>query len=147
MSPETQSVAGRRELLECRSVDDGGAITGRPMGEHPRGQVIYTPGGSMSGQLAADGRSAVGSADPFGGPVDQRAAAYSTYVAYWGSYSIDGDRIIHQVAGSLVPDWAGQEQVRYFSLSDDVLVLRTPPMPIAGAMTVGELIWRRTESW
>jgi hypothetical protein len=80
-------VAGRWELLECRSVDDDGAITGRP------------------------------------------------------------DRIIHYVDSSLVPGWAGMDQVRYFSLSDDVLVLRTPPMELAGAVTVSELSWRRAESW
>ena len=147
MSSQTQAVAGVWELLECRSVDDQGAITGQPMGEHPRGLVIYTQGGWMSGQVAADGRSAVDGADAFGGPADQRAAAYSTYMAYWGRYAIDGDRIIHQVEGSLVPGWTGMEQVRYFSLSDDVLVLRTPPMLIAGAMTVTELVWRRAESW
>jgi hypothetical protein len=39
------------------------------------------------------------------------------------------------------------EQVRYFSLSGDVLVLRTPPMQVAGASMVSELSWRRMESW
>jgi hypothetical protein len=51
------------------------------------------------------------------------------------------------VYSSLVPGWAGIEQVRYFSLAGDVLVLRTPPMQLAGTITVGELIWRRAESW
>jgi Lipocalin-like domain len=145
--PAAPAVAGRWELLECRSVDDDEAATGRPLGEHPRGLVIYTPGGWMSGQLAATSRPAVESADPLRGPPDQRAAAYSTYVAYWGRYAITGDRIIHHVHSSLVPGWAGTEQVRYFSLSGDTLVLRTTPMQLAGAITVSELIWRRAESW
>ncbi len=140
-------VAGVWELLEFRSVDDGGTVTGRPLGESPRGLLIYTPGGWMSGQVAAAGRPAVDSAGPLGGPADQRAAAYSTYLAYWGRYAITGNRIIHQVDGSLIPGWAGLEQVRYFSLSGDVLVLRTPPMQVAGAMTTGELTWRRAETW
>lgn len=38
----------------------------------------------MAGQLAATSRTAVDGADPLGGPQGQRAAAYSTYVAYWG---------------------------------------------------------------
>jgi hypothetical protein len=141
------AVIGTWDLVECRSVDDDGAITGRPMGEDPRGLVIYTPGGWMSGQLAGSGRRAVDSADALGGPPDQRAAAYSTYMAYWGRYEVAGDRIIHHVDSSLVPGWAGLEQVRYFSLSGDVLVLRTPPMLLGGAMIVGEVIWRRAESW
>jgi hypothetical protein len=145
--PVAPAVAGRWELLECRSVDDDGAVTGWPLGEHPRGLVIYTPGGWMSGQLAATDRPTVEGDDPLGGPPDQRAAAYSSYLAYWGRYTIAGDRIIHHVDGSMVPGWAGLEQVRYFSLSGDVLVLRTPPMRLAGATTVGELTWRRAESW
>lgn len=68
-------------------------------------------------------------------------------MAYWGRYAIAGDRIIHYVDSSLVPGWAGMEQVRYFSLSGDVLMLRTPPMQLAGAVTVSELSWRRAESW
>lgn len=101
----------------------------------------------MSGQLAATDRPPVDGADPLGGPPGQRAAAYSTYLAYWGRYEIAGDRIIHHVDSSLVPGWAGMEQVRYFSLSGDILVLRTPPMQLAGSITVGELTWRRAESW
>jgi hypothetical protein len=140
-------VAGRWQLLAWRSVDEHGTITGRPFGERPHGALIYTPGGWMAGQLAATSRPAVDGGDPLGGPPDQRAAAYSSYVAYWGRYEVAGDRIIHYVETSLVPSWAGVEQVRHFSLSGDVLVLRTPPMRVAGATVVSELSWRRMESW
>jgi hypothetical protein len=145
--PGAPSVAGRWNLLSWRSVDDDGAVTGEPFGEHPRGAVIYTPGGWMSGQLAATSRPEMDGADPLGGPQRQRAEAYSTYVAYWGRYEITGDRIIHRVDTSLIPAWTGVEQVRYFSFSGDVLVLRTPPILIAGATVVSELRWRRMESW
>jgi Lipocalin-like domain len=96
-------VVGRWDLLAWRSLGDDGAVTGQPFGEHPHGVLIYTPGGWMAGQLAAAGRTAVDGADPLGGPQDQRAAAYSTYVAYWGRYTVAGDRIIHHVDTSLVP--------------------------------------------
>jgi hypothetical protein len=89
--------------MECHSIDDDGGITGRPLGEHPRGLVICTPGGSTSGQLAATSRPVVDSADPLGGPPDQRAATYPTYLAYWGRYAIDGDRIIHHADSGLAP--------------------------------------------
>jgi hypothetical protein len=39
------------------------------------------------------------------------------------------------------------EQVRYFSLSEDVLLLRTPPMEVAGTTIISELRWRRAEYW
>jgi hypothetical protein len=53
---------------------------------------------------------------------------------YWGRHATAGDRIIHHVDNGLVSGWAGGEQVRYFSLSGDVLVLRTPPMQLAGQL-------------
>jgi hypothetical protein len=140
-------LAGRWQLLECRTVGDDGATTGQPFGEHPRGALVYTPGGWMAGQIAAASRPAVDDEDLLGGPQEQRAAAYSTYVAYWGRYTVAGDRIIHHVDTSLVPGWTGIEQVRYFSLSGDVLALRTPPMRLAGATVVTELSWQRAESW
>lgn len=140
-------MAGRWQLLTWRSLGDDSVVTGHPFGEHPHGILVYTPRGWMAGQIAAADRAAVDSADPLGGPADQRAAAYSTYVAYWGRYAVAGDRIIHYVDTSLVPGWAGVEQVRYFSLSGDVLELRTPPMQVAGTITVSELRWQRVESW
>jgi len=139
------AVAGRWQLLAWHSVGDDGAITGRPFGDHPHGILIYTPGGWMSGQLAATSRPPVDGDDALGGPPDQRAAAYSSYVAYWGRYQVVGDRIIHHVDTSLIPGWAGVQQVRYFSLSGDVLVLRTPPIRVDGATLVSELTWQRAE--
>jgi hypothetical protein len=141
------AVIGRWQLLAWRSLDDDGAITGEPFGEQPHGIAIYTPGGWMAGQVAATSRPAVDGTEPLGGPAEQRAAAFSTYVAYWGRYEIAGDRIIHHVDSSLTPGWAGLDQVRYFTLNGDDLVLRTPPMRIAGAEVVSELSWRRMESW
>jgi Lipocalin-like domain len=146
-NPGGPSVVGRWELQALRSIGEDGTVTGLPFGEHPHGVLIYTPGGWMAGQLAATSRAMVDDADPLGGPLDQRAAAYSTYVAYWGRYALDGERITHYVDNGLVPGWAGVEQVRYFSLSGDVLVLRTPVMLIAGVTGVTELTWRRMESW
>jgi hypothetical protein len=77
-------VVGRWELQALRSIGEDGTVTGLPFGEHPHGVLIYTPGGWMAGQLAATSRAMVDDADPLGGPPDQRAAAYSTYVGVTG---------------------------------------------------------------
>lgn len=140
-------MVGRWQLRSMRSIGDDGSVIGLPFGEHPHGVLIYTPGGWMAGQLASTSRAMVDDADPLGGPQDQRAAAYSTYVAYWGRYALGDEQITHYVDTSLVPGWAGVEQVRYFSLSGDVLVLRTPLMRVADVTAVTELTWQRMESW
>jgi hypothetical protein len=68
--------------------------------------------------------------------VVSRADAYSTYLAYWGTYELCDDTIVRRVDTSLFPDWSGEEQTRSFTHDDDGLVLRTPPMEVSGGSTV-----------
>jgi hypothetical protein len=140
-------LTGRWRLLQWRAVDESGATLGYPFGEAAAGAVVYSPGGWMYGQLSAEPRPSMSTSDPVGGPEHERAAAYSTYVAYWGRYEIEDDRIVHHVEQSLFPAWSGGAQVRYFTLSDDVLVLRTPAVELRGNLVVNELRWQREEGW
>jgi hypothetical protein len=42
------------------------------------------------------------------------------------------------------PNWIGSEQLRHVEVEDeDHIVLRTPPLPIAGQLLVGRLRWQR----
>ena len=140
-------VAGSWSLLGWRTVDAAGATIGYPFGEHASGTVFYSPGGAMQGQLAAEHRPQLATSDPIGGSESDRAAAYSSYVAYWGRYRLEPGRIVHVVQSSLFPGWIGGEQVRYATLTDDVLTLRTPPTEVAGTVLVHELRWQRQERW
>jgi hypothetical protein len=143
-----RAVAGRWLLLEWRTVDHAtGATLGHPFGEDASGGLVYTPAGWMHGQLSAQRRPLMPTSDPLGGSESERAAAYSGYVAYWGRYQIDQDRIVHRVESSLFPGWVGGTQIRYFTLADDLLTLRTPPIEVAGDIVVNELRWQRQEPW
>jgi Lipocalin-like domain len=75
----------------------------------------------------------------------ERAAAFSSYLAYCGSYEISGDVVVHRVAMSSFPNGVGSEQMRFHELSGDELVLRTAPLVIGGDSIVNELRWRREE--
>ena len=141
-------LTGRWRLLTWRSVDDAtGATLGHPFGEAAAGAVVYSPGGWMYGQLSADPRPSMSTSDAIGGPEMERAAAYSTYVAYWGRYEVEDDRIVHHIEHSLFPSWAGAAQVRYFTVVDGILVLRTPRIEVGGDVVVNELRWQREEAW
>lgn len=138
-------VVGWWSLLEWRTVDASGATIGHPFGVRAAGTLGYSAGGFMQGQVSAQDRPRPASADPFGGSDLDRAAAYSSYVAYSGRYDVHPDRIVHHVNTSLFPGWTGSEQVRYYTLTGDELSLRTPPIEVAGAVVVNELRWRRVE--
>jgi hypothetical protein len=50
------------------------------------------------------------------------------FVAYAGRYSFHGDRVIHHVELSLLPNWVGSDQQRSIELSGDRLILSARPL-------------------
>jgi len=135
-------LVGRWRLVAWETTH-GSDETIRPLGDDAHGLLIYTADGSMSVQITAADRKLLGSADPLGGSELQRAAAYSTCLAYCGRYEVCGETVVHTVDVSLFPDWAGAEQVRLFELAGDQLTLRTPPIDAGEATVTAELRWVR----
>lgn len=94
-------------------------------------------------QIEAAGRPKLNIGDPLGGTTDQRAAAYSTYLAYFGSYQVRGTEVVHRIDGSSFPDWTATVADRPFERQGHELVLRTPPAEIGGKTVVNEIAWVR----
>lgn len=114
-----------------------------PLGDSPLGLLIYSPDGSMAVQITAPDRAQIPTPDPLGGSTEQRAAAYSTCLAYCGRWDLRDGAVVHTLRLSLFPNWTGAEQVRQVELSGDELVLRTAPIPTPDGDVVGELRWVR----
>jgi glucoamylase len=64
-------------------------------------------------------------------------------MAYFGTFDVQGDHVIHRVESSLFPDWSGQQQVRPYTLAGDTLTLHTPPMHLAAGDVTNSLVWKR----
>ncbi|MFF0818673.1 lipocalin-like domain-containing protein [Rhodococcus sp. NPDC003318] len=138
------SIVGRWSLQSWVTRSESGALD-NPFGEHAEGSLVYTAGGWVSLHLAADDRprqpaSLLGAS----GTTSERAAAYSSYVAYCGTYHVEGDIVVHRVTNSLYPNWLGSELRRIFSLNSDSLVLAMPT-PEGQEPLVNELHWTRME--
>lgn len=126
---EGESAAGERVL-------HGGA--------DPRGDLIYLPSGRMAVQIAYDGRPTLGSRDLDAGDDAGQAAAYRTYNAYAGRFSVpEAGIVVHHVEQALHPDQAGMDKRRRFELDGDRLTLRTQPVVTAGVEAGSALRWRR----
>lgn len=134
-------IVGTWRLVAWRRLE-GNKIT-YPFGEDARGMLIYAEDGTMAVQMTAANRPSIQTTDPLGGDVNQRAAAYSTYLAYFGVWEAVGDKVIHQVEASLFPNWTATIQSRPFTYDGQELVLRTPPTSGANGTVVNEMVWVR----
>ena len=106
---------------------------------------MYDAQGSMSAQLGQTHRAPFAIADRKAGSAEELRAAFESYQAYCGRYTVDeGEQVItHTVTLSLLPNWIGTEQRRYYKFENGRLILRTPSMSIGGKPLNGELVWEK----
>ena len=135
-------VAGTWKLLSFTSTTDKGEVK-MLMGQKPVGFITYTPDGRMSVVITAEARKPLSVNDRIAAPADERAEAFSTLVAYAGRYTFTGDKIIHHVEASWMPNQVGTDLVRSVKLEGDRLTLRTTPTLQAGVQTTTDLVWQR----
>jgi hypothetical protein len=114
-----------------------------PFGEDPEGLLIYAPDGYMAVQMLTVNRPQLQTTSATGGSIEERAAAYSSCLAYFGKYQVVDGVVIHSVAASLFPNWSNTEQHRPYTLEDNRLTLRTPMGP--GVTVENEIIWERLD--
>ena len=86
-----------------------------PMGANPTGYLNYSPDGRVMVILVGDNRKAPA------GPVATDAemiTLFKSMMAYAGTYSIDGNQVIHHVDASSSERMTGTKLIRFFTLSD-----------------------------
>jgi hypothetical protein len=145
VSDRGAGLAGSWRLERWEAVGDDGSVV-LPLGERPTGILVYHPDGTMITTIAPADRPRLASADPLrGGPDDERLRAAETFVAYAGTWTLDGTDVVHAVSMSLYPNWVGTRQVRHVRLSDDAstLELSTDPFLLDGRRAIQRLVWRR----
>jgi hypothetical protein len=115
-------------------------------GANPMGQLTYDANGNMSIQIMRQGRPKFAVADRLGGTPDEKKAALEGYLAYFGTFTINQEKqsVTHHIQGSLLPNWVGVDQERFFEVSGDQLTLRTPSLMIGGEDAVGQIVWERS---
>jgi hypothetical protein len=135
---------GTWSLAAWRRIAGDGSVS-YPLGADARGLLVYAENGRMAVQITGSNRvEMAGNDDPLGGDIDARAGAYSTYLAYFGTYEVQEQEVVHHIDGSLYQNWSEEKQVRQFTMEFDRLVLCTPPMALAdGTTVVNELAWKR----
>jgi len=144
--PSAGKLVGTWKLVAIEERDaDGKLVVPLDFGPDPVGLLMYDSTGHMSAQGMRRGRAKLPSDDVHMATPEQAKAAFTGYVAYFGTYEvIESERIvIHHVEGSSIPNWEGGDQRRKFTLSGDRLILEPPPIQAGGAKRVRRLTWQR----
>ncbi|PLB53303.1 hypothetical protein P170DRAFT_424060 [Aspergillus steynii IBT 23096] len=144
--PRHDILLGSWSLLECKTTDLNGKETNFPMGQSPRGLLMYTTDGYMSAQLLSQS------------PETRPSTEFSVtdFVAYSGRFEVvqlpkDGNclRVNHLVAVASFPDWIGQVQSRIARFNDEegLMELSTAsPIFLAGRQCHATLQWRKSST-
>ncbi len=138
---QTQSdVVGTWKAVSVVSTNDKGMV--KDFGKSPLGFITYTADGRMSVIITSSDRKPLSVNDPAAAPPEERAEAFATMVAYAGRYTFTGDKVVHHVEASAMPNQVGTDLVRSARLNGDRLTLRAP-MQAGGEQVVAEVVWQR----
>ena len=133
------------KLVSASSSTGSGIRNDIPYGPDPRGSLIYTPDGRMAVMVSYGGREQLSSSDRVAAPAAERAAAFASFFAYSGRYTISGSEVIHHVEIASVENWVNTDQRRFVKHSGQRLTLVTAPRLVNGREETFELIWERVD--
>jgi lipocalin-like protein len=144
--PPAKSVVGAWRLI---SVEGNDRLRSKVY-DRPTGMIIYDTSGHVAVQIAA-----IGDRKPFtkgvaAATLQEKAAAYDSYIAYYGTYTIDAKAgtIIHHLRDSLTPNNRGRDFVRYFEFQGEDRILLVPAEDGKGGLLSRQgltykLLWER----
>lgn len=93
-----------------------------PMGDHPSGYLSYSSDGRMYAIGAAEDRPKPRDLVPTD---EEKVKLQESMFAYAGTYTADGEKVIHHVDLSWNQSWTGTDLVRFYKLDGDTLTIRT----------------------
>lgn len=114
-----------------------------PMGAAPVGRLVYTEDGTMIGVIGAADREPFTTGGQWTASDEEKAAAYSTFLAYSGRFVVEDGYVTHHVEVSLFPNWVGGIQRRRIELDGDTLALTGTIEPGTDQERAARLTWRR----
>ena len=139
------SVVGTWKLVSVASTTDKDETNKAALGQHPSGLLTYTADGRMMAIISDDGRKPLSIPDRVAAPAEERAQAYSTFMAYAGRYTFTCDKVVHHVEVASLQNWVNKDQTRFVALEADRLHVRNTPQLRNGVMVTLESVWERAK--
>jgi hypothetical protein len=144
MVQRNSSVVGIWKLISVTEADD--STISYPFGQEVGGLLMIDPSGYYSAQLMNMKRPSFKSPDPRAGTSEEIKMAFEDYLGYYGTYDLDEIKkvITWHVKGSLWPNLIGRDQLRYYELNGNRMILRAPVF-FSGKDRVINLVWERVK--
>jgi len=115
-----------------------------PYGENPTGYLSYSADGRMQAIGAAERRIVPAGSAP---PDNERVALHNTMFAYAGTYSVEAGTVIHHVDISWNEVWTGTDQIRFFDVKGNTLIITAHFMdPGSDVETLYAVEWEKVAS-
>ncbi|RAK93771.1 hypothetical protein BO79DRAFT_206639 [Aspergillus costaricaensis CBS 115574] len=150
LSEIRQGLVGTWKLVSYVSTPAGrSGPVNHPMGADVQGYIIYGEDGYMSAQLMTPSSKLYKDSENFLQASDDEASqAARNYLAYTGPYEVfelDGKPVVRHIMNlSLVPNWAGHDQLRRCELKGSSLTLGpTQPWRLNGVLVDQTLTWTK----
>lgn len=144
-----EKLIGTWTLVELQEVAlESGSIS-YPMGEMPKGLIMYNPDGYMSAQIMNPDRKNFKKEHWTGATAEEYRQEGSTYLAYSGPFTADQNEqtLSHVMYISLFPNWTGQTQNRIIRFENEYLFLESGKSFLSeGKEVVHQLKWKRAEN-
>ena len=139
-------IVGTWKLVSASLSTAGGERNDAPFGPNPTGFLTYTPEGRMSAMISHSGRKPLSVGDLSLAAVEEKAEAFSTFLAYAGRYTLLEDSVIHHAEISAVQNWVNTDLVRLIKFQGNRIILATPPTSINGKIQTWDLVWERVSA-
>jgi hypothetical protein len=137
------ALVGTWKLVSAKDTTEKGEVRDS-YGSNPTGFITYTADGRMMAIIINGGRKPFSVPDWIASPVEERAEAFATSLAYAGSYTFSGDKVIHHVEAHSLQNFVNTDFVRFVKRDGrDRLILRVLALLKGGERVTQELVWQR----
>jgi len=115
-----------------------------PFGDHSDGYLSYSPDGRMYAIGVAEDRPKPRDLVPTD---EENVKLQGSMFAYAGTYTADGEKVVHHVDISWNQSWTGTDLVRFYKLDGNTLTITTTRVRSAIDGEEGEfiLVWNKVK--
>lgn len=150
-STQENPLLGTWKLIAASAIHADGSITPEVYDADPMGYITYTADGHMLVMFAKRDRPVLSknvrsplNRDMDTVPIAELAAAFRSFSAYAGTYTINGTTVTHHLEIASLPNRVGTDLVRTFRVSENQVTLTTAPIEGNGVSQF-ELLWERVK--